>query len=167
MLVKRECVDGLLQSETVACVSSMSRVVSGSQCPCNAWMCSCDGCKSLWLRMTLKSATMNLHGLSLKLSLEPCKKISECVLACTGVRKRWKMCHCGRCIVCLPSVTGRLPSLVTDHLGWKKMRKDFATMSRTILSWLQDDQVFHLLSSLHHDCQISSRMESLPARQEW
>ena len=28
MLLKRECADGLLQRETVACVSSMSRVVS-------------------------------------------------------------------------------------------------------------------------------------------
>ena len=35
---------------------------------------------------------MKLDGLSLslKLSLEPRKKISECVLACAGVRKRWK-----------------------------------------------------------------------------
>ena len=64
------------------------------------------------------------------------------------------------------SVTERLPSLVADlplYLNWKNLVNNFASISRHF-SWLQEDQVFHLLSSLHHDCQVRSRHKSLPAR---
>ena len=59
---------------------------------------------------------MNLDGLSLKLSLEPRKKISECVLTCAGVRKRWKCAVVDGVLLTPPSVTERLLPLVADPL---------------------------------------------------
>ena len=77
--------------------------------------------------------------------------------ACAGVRKRWTCA-----VVVRVLFTPLRRSLQDRHLWWpislcfKKMRLNIH------LSWLQDDQVFHLLSPLHH-CQVSSRQELLPA----
>ena len=77
MFLKRECADGLLQSKKVACVSSMSRVVSG-------WTVSVL-CISVSTQAMDKhrydyerhfsGSKVTLDGLSLKLSPEPRKKL--------------------------------------------------------------------------------------------
>ena len=101
---------------------------------------------------------MNFGGLSLQLSLEPRKKcVKACprVLECASAGKvpLWTVYR-----LHTPSVTGRLLSLVTAPLCATE-----ATMFSRHLSWLQNDHVFHVLSSHHHDCQTSSRMGPLPA----
>ena len=142
----------------------MSRVTSGCTVSVQVHerVHASDGRTSLWLRMTFQGAKVNLDSLSLKLSLESRRKISECVLACAGVCKRWKSV-----------VTDE--TLFTSPVGHWKMKVDPLSFVKRImskwlcdyvsrhLSWLKDDQVFHLLSSFQYDCQLSSRQESLHA----
>ena len=115
-----------------------------------------DECKSPWTTIDL---SVNLKGNLPCIGLEPRK-----TCASAGNVQLWTMCwkH-------LPSVTGRLPSLVADprtHFSdpTSSEKKILCLCFAPFVSWLQDDQVFHLLSSLHHNCKLSSRQEFLPAR---
>ena len=83
-----------------------------------------------------------------KFTLEPCKdifvpRVLECANA--GNVPLWT-------VYCLhsPSVNGGLPSLVADlHKVEEKPKRLCDCVSRH-LSWLRDDEVFLVLSSLHH-----------------
>ena len=59
---------------------------------------------------------MNLDGLSLKLSLEPRKKIGDCVLARAGARKRCKCAVVDGMLFTLPTTPSTLGSAFADDI---------------------------------------------------
>ena len=96
-----------------------------------------------------KEKTLLAFVLSL-VGLEPRKKIERMRDRVCWSAQALEMCRCGR-------------SIVHTHPSAKRLCDYVSRIS----SWLQDDQVFQLLSSLHHKCQIFSRLGSLTVRPEW
>ena len=125
-----------------------------------------EGCKSSWLRLTFFfSSQMTLPDFSLKVTLEcreqlvnACSRILNCVTL--------HMCRCGQYIIYSPSsCTERLSSVVTVGPWIERSSKwlyDFFWcwwLCVYIWHWwscLHDDHIFCLLSSLQHDCKVSS-----------
>ena len=82
-----------------------------------------DVCKSLCLHMTsFKKQRLYAESLSICDGMSHERKISECVLASPGVRKRRKCADPESVLFTHPSVTERLPSLVADPFFLQEMK---------------------------------------------